>query len=64
MEKMGFKGLEFTGVEQLLNARSENTVKRAWKSSLGHQISTKKLPAFDEVQKDLKLLFDQIFETI
>lgn len=61
---MAFKGLEFTGVEQLLNARSENTVKRAWKSSLRHQISTKKLPAFDEVQKDLKLLFDQIFETI
>lgn len=57
LAKMAFKGLEFTGVEQLLNARSENTVKRAWKTSLGHQISTKKLPPFDEVHKNLKLLF-------
>lgn len=64
LEKMVFKGLEFTTVDQLMNAKSENTVKRAWKTSLGHQISTKKLPAFDEVKMDLKLLFNKIFETI
>src|SRR5690554_6775050 len=46
LDKMAFKQLEFTGVEQLLNARSENTVRRAWKTSLGHQIATKDLPAF------------------
>ncbi|EOZ96877.1 hypothetical protein A33Q_2187 [Indibacter alkaliphilus LW1] len=64
LEKMVFKRLEFTGVEQLLNTRSENTVRRAWKNSLGHQISAKKLPTFDEVKKDLELLFNKIFETI
>ena len=63
LEKMAFKGLEFTGVDQLMNARSENTVKRAWKNSLGHQVSTKKLPDFDGVKKDLQLLFSTIFET-
>jgi predicted nucleotidyltransferase component of viral defense system len=61
LNKMEFKGLEFTGVEQLLNAKSENTVKRAWKTSLGHQISPKKLPAFDDVKTDLIILFNQIF---
>lgn len=64
LAKMAFKGLEFTGIDQLLNAKSENTVKRAWKNSLGHQIATRKLPAFDEVKKDLELLFNEIFETI
>jgi predicted nucleotidyltransferase component of viral defense system len=64
LEKMAFKKLEFTGVDQLMNTKSENTVKRAWKTSLGHQISDKKLPAFDEVKKDLELLFNKIFETI
>lgn len=64
LNKMAFKALEFTGVEQLLNARSENTVRRAWKTSLGHQISTKKLPDFENVKKDLTLLFNKIFETI
>src|SRR5690606_11839972 len=64
LEKMAFKGLEFTGVDQLMNAKSENTVKRAWKTSLGHQISVKKMPAFEEVKKDLELLFNKIFETI
>ncbi|MFD2555458.1 nucleotidyl transferase AbiEii/AbiGii toxin family protein [Sphingobacterium tabacisoli] len=61
LKKMEFKGLEFTGVEQLLNAKSENTVKRAWKTSLGHQISPKKLPTFDTVKTDLEILFNQIF---
>jgi|SRR5690606_9943794 len=64
LAKMAFKGLEFTGVDQLMNTKSENTVKRAWKNSLGHQISAKKLPAFDEVKKDLELLFNTIFDTI
>lgn len=63
-EKLAFKGLEFASVDQLLNAKSENTVKRAWKNSLGHQIASRKLPAFDEVKKDLELLFNEIFETI
>ena len=64
LEKMAFKGLEFTGVDQLLNAKIENTVKRAWKNSLVHQIASRKLPAFDEVKKELELLFNEIFETI
>ncbi|WP_257670923.1 nucleotidyl transferase AbiEii/AbiGii toxin family protein [Parapedobacter tibetensis] len=62
-EKMEFKGLEFTGVDQLINPKSENTVKRAWKNSLGHQIASRKLPAFDEVKKELELLANKIFET-
>jgi predicted nucleotidyltransferase component of viral defense system len=61
IKKMEFKGLTFTGVDQLLNARSDNSVKRAWKNSLGHQISHKKLPTFDEVRAELEILFNQIF---
>ena len=64
LEKMAFKGLEFTGIDQLLNAKSENAVKRAWKTSLAHQISPKKLPNFEEIKKHLELLFNKIFGTI
>ncbi len=64
LDKMEFKGLGFTGVEQLLNAKSENAVKKAWKTSLAHQISAEKLPAFDEVKKHLELLFNKVFGTI
>jgi len=64
LDKMAFKELEFIGIDQLLSAKSKNTVKRAWKNSLGHQIATRKLPAFDEVEKDLELLFNTTFKTI
>lgn len=64
LQKMAFKGLEFIGIDQLLNAKSENAVKRAWETSLAHQISAKKLPAFEEIKKHLELLFNKIFGTI
>lgn len=64
LQKMGFKGLEFTGVDQLMNTKNENAVKRAWKNSLGHQIASRELPAFDEVKRNLELLFNRIFEAI
>ena len=60
-EKMAFKGLEFTGIVQFLNDKSEKSVRGAWKSSLGHQIAAKELPSFDEVKNDLEILFSKIF---
>lgn len=61
LKKMEYKGLEFIGIDQLLNERSDNSVRRAWKNSLGHQISDEKLPTFEEVRTELEILFNQIF---
>lgn len=59
-DKTEFKGQEYVSPDQLLNPRSENTVKKAWKNSLGHQIAPLKLPDFEEVKENLESLFNQI----
>lgn len=61
IKKMEFKGLEFTGVNQLLNEKGDNSVRRAWTNSLGHQIPEGKLPDFNQVRADLEKLLNEIF---
>lgn len=60
-EKMKYKNLEFTGVDQLINSKSERVVKLAWKNSLEHQIKAENLPSFDVVKNDLETLFNKNF---
>ena len=40
---MKFKNIEFTGVDQLINPKSDKALKGAWKNSLEHQIKKEKL---------------------
>ncbi len=61
-EKMRYKGLEFTGIEQFLNEESNTILKKSWKNSLGHQISQDKLPEFNEVKSDLEKWFAELFK--
>lgn len=61
-EKMKFKGLEFTGVHQLLNEGSDKALRAAWARSLAHQISANQLPEYDVVKKELADLFNNVFE--
>ena len=61
-KKMKFKNLEFTGIEQLINPKSDKALKGAWKNSLGHQIQPDKLPDYEIVRDNLLDLFDNIFE--
>lgn len=61
-KKMKFKNIEFTGVDQLINPKSDNALKGAWKNSLGHQIQPDKLPEYEVVRKNLLLLFEGIFK--
>lgn len=60
-EKMKFKNLEFTGVEQLINDEIDRKIKAAWANSLGHQINPAILPPYGLVKKDLTELFNKIF---
>lgn len=59
-EKMEYKGLEFTGTDQLINPKNERAVKLAWKNSLGHQIKRENLPDFEEVKNYVSELFKKI----
>ena len=60
-EKMKYKNLEFTGIDQLINPKSERVVKLAWKNSLEHQIKAENLPSFEVIKNDLETLFNKNF---
>ena len=57
---MKFKNLEFTGIGQMINESNDKTLKSAWKTSLGHQISEEQLPSYETVKMDLLELFNKI----
>jgi len=61
-EKMKFKNLEFTGIDQFINDDVDKKLKGAWKNSLAHQIPNDKLPAYDLVKNELLNLFHKIFD--
>ena len=61
-KKMKFKNIEFTGVDQLINPKSDKALKGAWKNSLGHQIQPDKLPEYEIVRENLLQLFERIFK--
>ena len=51
-QKMEFKGLKFTGIEQMINEENDKRLLGAWKNSLGHQVLGE-LPDYYVVKKDL-----------
>lgn len=61
-EKMKFKNLEFTGIDQFINDDVDKKLKGAWKNSLAHQIPNEKLPGYDLVKNELLNLFHKIFD--
>jgi predicted nucleotidyltransferase component of viral defense system len=61
-EKMKFKNLEFTGIEQFINEDNDKRLKGAWKNSLAHQIPGDSLPGYDTVKVELADLFKKEFD--
>ena len=57
-EKMKYKALEFTGIDQMINEENDKRLKAAWKNSLEHQIPKKKLPDYAVVQPFVKQLLE------
>jgi len=60
-QKMKFKELEFTSIEQMINVENDKRLKMAWKNSLGHQISKVQLPDYELIKKELVTLLNKIF---
>lgn len=60
-KKVEYKNLKFSGIEQLINENNDIILRSAWKNSLEHQIENGKLPEYETVRNDLKLLFEKIF---
>jgi predicted nucleotidyltransferase component of viral defense system len=55
-EKIEYKNLQFSGIEQLINENNDKILKSAWKNSLEHQIGKGKLPEYEIVRNDIKIL--------
>lgn len=62
-QKMKFKGLEFTGIEQMINEDNDKRLKAAWKNSLGHQIPSAQLLDYEVIKKVLIGLLKEIFNS-
>ncbi|MDP9077106.1 MAG: nucleotidyl transferase AbiEii/AbiGii toxin family protein [Bacteroidota bacterium] len=62
-EKMKFKNIEFTGIDQFLNDDVDRKLTGAWKNSLAHQIPHEQLPPYNQVKEELSLLFEKTFTT-
>lgn len=60
-EKVKFKGLNFTGPDQLINPNTDRIISSAWNNSLSHQIPDGTLPEYGVVREALKALFERIF---
>lgn len=61
-KKMKYKGLEFIGIEQMINEENDKRLKAAWRNSLGHQIPEAQLPDYEVIKKVLKDLLTRIFK--
>lgn len=55
--KMEFKGYKYSGVDQLINKKSIDILKRSWEQSLGQQLQASSLPDIDTVIKELTETF-------
>lgn len=62
-EKMAFKGIDFTGIDQMINEENDKSLKAAWVNSLGHQIAKDQLSEYEVVRGYLMNLFETIFKT-
>lgn len=61
-EKVKYKNLVFTGIEQLINPRHEKILRNSWQNSLGHQIPKSTLMNYITVIPEVKKYFERIFK--
>ena len=60
-KKMIFKGLSFTGIDQLINPSKDRSLRAAWKNSLAHQLPPSLFVDYDIVRNDILLLLNKMF---
>lgn len=59
-EKMLFKGLSFSGIDQMINDENSAILKKSWENSLSHQITGKNFPNFDVVRREIMELLRKV----
>lgn len=60
--KMKFKGLEFTGIDQMINEDNDMRLQAAWRNSLGHQLPKNTFANYSTVRENVKELLFRFFK--
>ncbi|MCF8363488.1 MAG: nucleotidyl transferase AbiEii/AbiGii toxin family protein [Prolixibacteraceae bacterium] len=60
-QKMKFKNIRFTGIEQMISEENEKQLMVAWNNSLAHQVPVDVFPEYENVIKELKRLLIECF---
>ncbi len=55
-QKMKFKNINFTGIDQMINEENDKQLMAAWKNSLAHQIPGDYFPDYSTVRDEIKRL--------
>lgn len=58
-QKMKFKNIEFTGIDQMINAENDKQLKAIWNNSLAHHIPGDILPDYVTVREEIKQLLSK-----
>ena len=60
--KMKYRGYIYSGVDQLMNDKNYDILKRSWEQSLRYQLQSSSFPELDDVAEGLTALFKKHFE--
>lgn len=63
-QKMKYKNIEFTGIDQMINEENDKRLTSAWKNSLAHQIPGNHFPEYTTVRNEIKQLLVKYFNGI
>lgn len=61
-KKMKFKGLAFTGIDQMINEENDQRLLAAWKNSLGYQLKPLQMVDYETVRNDLLKVLQAVFQ--
>ena len=61
IQKMKFKNIEFTGINQIINEENDKQLNAAWNNSLANQISNDHFPDYGMVKNDIMQLLARYF---
>lgn len=61
-EKVSFKGLSFSGIDQMINDENSAILRKSWENSLRHQITGNSFPNFEVVKKNITELLIKVLK--
>jgi len=61
-QKMKFKNIEFTGIDQIINKENDKQLSAAWNNSLAHQIPGDHFPEYGIVRTEIERILEEYID--